>query len=144
MRGRVSAGGRSFELDGDDGFIDDSAGYHARHTAWRWSAGLGRSDDGRRVAWNLVQGVHDAPGAGEQTVWLDGEPREVGTQEIAADLSRAGGLEFSEWSARESRMNLGVARNRYRQPFGEFRGELPCGVRLAEGYGVMEEHDVLW
>ena len=37
-----------------------------------------------------------------------------------------------------------VARNRYRQPFGEFSGRLPGGLRLAEGYGVMEEHDVLW
>ena len=35
-------------------------------------------------------------------------------------------------------------RNRYRQPFGEFSGTLPCGFALAEGYGVMEEHDVLW
>ena len=52
---------RRFELDGDDGFVDESAGYHARHTAWRWSAGIGRTDDGRRVAWNLVDGVHDAP-----------------------------------------------------------------------------------
>ena len=35
-------------------------------------------------------------------------------------------------------------RSRYRQPFGTFEGELPGGFRLAEGYGVMEEHDVLW
>src|SRR5215207_6745912 len=62
-RGVVRAAGRVFELDGDDGFIDDSAGYHARHTAWRWSAGVGRTEDGRRVAWNLVDGVHDLSAA---------------------------------------------------------------------------------
>src|SRR3712207_7172060 len=50
------------------------SGYHARHTSWRWSAGIGRAKDGRRVAWNLVDGVHDAPEASERTVWLDGEP----------------------------------------------------------------------
>ena len=143
VRGRVTAAGRSFELDGDDGFLDESAGYHARHTAWRWSAGVGRTEDGRRAAWNLVDGVHDGA-TSERTVWLDGEPREVPPQEFAADLSRVGDLHFRQWSVREARMNLVVMRNSYRQPFGEFSGELPCGARLAEGYGVMEEHDVLW
>jgi hypothetical protein len=144
VRGHVSAGGRTWELDGDDGFVDESAGYHARHTAWRWSAGVGRTDDGRRVAWNLVDGVHDAPSSSERTVWVDGEPHEVPHQEFAADLSAVGDLRFREWSARESRMNLLLMRNSYRQPFGEFSGELPCGLRLSEGFGVMEVHDVRW
>jgi hypothetical protein len=144
VSGRVTVAGRSFDVDGDDGFLDESAGYHARHTVWRWSAGLGRTDDGRRVAWNLVDGVHDSPSSSERTVWVDGEPREVPHQEFAEDLSAVGGLRFREWSARESSVNLLVMRNSYRQPFGEFSGELPCGLRLAEGYGVMEEHDVRW
>jgi len=144
VRGRLSAAGRAWVLDGDDGFVDESAGYHARHTAWRWSAGVGRTEDGRRVAWNLVHGVHDAPSSSERTVWVDGEPREVPHQEFAEDLSSVGGLRFREWSARESQMNLLLMRNSYRQPFGEFSGQLPCGLPLAEGYGVMEEHDVRW
>jgi len=144
VRGRVRAGGRTFELDGDDGFVDDSAGYHARRTAWRWSAGIGRAEDGRRVAWNLVDGVHDAAAASERTLWLDGEPHEVPPQGFAADLSRVGDMDFREWSSRDSNVNLGIMRNRYRQPFGEFSGRLPGGLALAEGYGVMEEHDVVW
>jgi len=144
VRGRVSAAGHTWALDGDDGFVDESAGYHARHTAWRWSAGVGRSEDGRRLAWNLVDGVHDAATSSERTVWVEGEPRELPHQQFAADLSSVGGLAFSEWSARESSVNLLLMRNSYRQPFGEFSGELPCGLRLAEGYGVMEEHDVRW
>jgi hypothetical protein len=144
VRGRVTVAGRTFELDGDDGFVDESAGYHARHTVWRWSAGIGRADDGRAVAWNLVEGVHDAPTSSERTVWIDGEPHEVAAQEFAEDLSSVGGLRFREWSSRGSHRNLLLMRNRYRQPFGEFGGELPCGLRLAEGFGVMEEHDVRW
>jgi hypothetical protein len=35
-------------------------------------------------------------------------------------------------------------RSRYRQPFGTFSGALPGGIELADGYGVMEEHDVWW
>jgi uncharacterized protein DUF2804 len=141
--GRVRAGGRTFEIEGDHGFIDDSAGYHSRHTVWRWSAGIGRAGDGRAAAWNLVDGVHDGV-ASERTVWLDGEPHEVPAQEFAADLSSVGELDFREWSSRDSRVNLGIMRNRYRQPFGEFSGTLPGGIALAEGYGVMEEHDVVW
>jgi hypothetical protein len=143
VRGSVTVGGRVFELDGDDGFVDESAGYHDRHTSWRWSAGIGRTEDGRAAAWNLTDGVHDGV-ASERTVWLDGEAGEVPPQEFAADLSRVGDLRFTEWAAREARVNLGVMRNRYRQPFGEFSGALPGGIGLAEGYGVMEEHDVLW
>jgi Protein of unknown function (DUF2804) len=144
VRGEVTAAGGTRELDGLYGFVDESAGYHARRTAWRWSAGVGRAEDGRHVAWNIVDGVHDAPTSSERTVWVDGEPREIPPQEFAADLSSVGGLRFRAWSARESSLNLIVMRNRYRQPFGELSGELPGGLRLAAGHGVMEEHDVLW
>jgi hypothetical protein len=144
VRGTVTVGGQTFELDGDDGFVDESAGYHARHTAWRWSAGIGRAADGRAVAWNLVDGLHDTLENSERTVWIDGSAEEVPPQEFADDLSRVGDLQFRQWSVRESNRNLLVLRNRYRQPFGEFSGRLPGGLALAEGYGVMEEHDVLW
>ena len=141
----VTVGGHTFELDGDDGFVDESAGYHARHTAWRWSAGIGRADDGRAVAWNLVDGVHDGAVTSERTVWIDGEPRRGAAAGVRRTTSRASASSSSaQWSAREASMNLVVMRNRYRQPFGEFSGVLPGGLRLAEGYGVMEEHDVLW
>ena len=144
VRGTVAVGAHTFELDGDDGFVDESAGYHARHTAWRWSAGIGRATDGRAVAWNLGDGVHDGLENSERTLWIDGFAEEVPPQEFADDLSRVGELDFREWSVRQSNRNLLVMRNRYRQPFGEFSGRLPGGLALAEGYGVMEEHDVLW
>ena len=151
VHGRVTVGAQTRELGGEHGFIDDSAGYHARHTAWRWSAGIGRATDGRRVAWNLVDGVHDAATDSERTVWVDGAPVEVPPVEFAADLSRVApdlaagaGLEFREWSRREHHANRGLVRSRYSQPFGEFSGELPGGVRLAEGFGVMEDHEVWW
>jgi hypothetical protein len=130
-------------------FIDDSAGYHDRHTAWRWSAGNGRTGDGRTVGWNLVAGVHDAPVDSERTLWIDGEPAEVGPVTFAPDLSQVaftegGALRFQDWAAREEEVNMLLMRSRYRQPFGTFSGTLPGGIELAQGYGVMEEHDVLW
>ena len=126
------------------GVVDDSAGYHARHTVWSWSAGVGTSADGRPVGWNLVTGVHDAPEASERSVWVDGEPVEVGPVEFAGDLSRVGDLVFTEWCARADDTNALLLKSKYRQPFGTFTGTLPDGTPLREGYGVMESHDVWW
>jgi hypothetical protein len=144
VTGAVRVGGSDYGIEGALGFVDESAGYHARHTRWRWSAGIGRARDGRAVAWNLVDGVHDAPTGSERTVWVEGEPREVEPLEFAADLSAVGGLRFSEWSAREDHTNRLLIRSDYRQPFGSFSGELPGGLELDAGYGVMEWHDVRW
>jgi uncharacterized protein DUF2804 len=142
--GIVGLDGRMRNVEAE-AVIDESAGYHPRHTAWHWSAGVGRGHGGERVAWNLVAGVHDAAEASERTVWVDGEPREVPPVEFAADLSRVAGLSFEEWCAREEHTNRLIFRSHYRQPFGAFSGELPGGgPRLAGGYGVMEEHDVRW
>jgi hypothetical protein len=144
VSGTVGVAGREFEVDGPLGFVDESAGYHARHTRWRWSAGIGRARDGRAVAWNLVEGVHDAPVASERTIWIDGEPLEVEPVEFAEDLSAVGELRFTEWCAREDHTNRLVMRSDYRQPFGSFAGALPGGLELESGYGVMEWHDVRW
>lgn len=143
-RGSVELAGRRHAIEGPCAVLDESAGYHPRHTAWRWSAGVGLAEDGRRVAWNLVAGIHDAVEASERTVWVDGEPHEVGPVAFAPDLSAVAGLRFTEWAAREDDTNLLVFRSRYRQPFGAFGGELPGGIALAEGYGVMEAHDARW
>jgi hypothetical protein len=131
------------------GAVDETEGRHQRHTTWSWSAGVGRAVDGARIGWNLVTGVNDEPTGSERCVWIDGEPREVEPVSFADDLSsvkfgEGGTLEFSAWGAREDHTNLLILRSDYRQPFGTFSGVLPGGVELAEGYGVMEWHDVWW
>ena len=143
-RGSVRCAAGSWEVDGDEAFVDESAGYHARHTTWHWSAGIGRTLDGRAAAWNLVVGVHDAPSSSERTLWLDGEPSELPPLEFAADLSRVGDLFFTPWAAREDHSRKLFFRSDYLQPFGSFTGSLPGGVELEAGYGVMEWHDVRW
>ena len=76
----------------------------------------------------------------ERTVWVDGAPREAAPRVRPRPL---GGRRpaFTEWSAREEDANFGLMRSRYRQPFGTFAASFPAAW-LAEGYGVMEEHDV--
>ena len=147
-RGSVRVDGHTLEVD-SRAVVDVSAGYHARHTAWKWSAGVGTLVDGRSVGWNLVTGIHDSPNSSERTVWLDGDAMEVDPVAFADDLSGIGfasgeELRFHEWAAREDRTNLLVMRSYYRQPFGTFEGELPGGLRLRDGYGVMEDHEVWW
>ncbi len=148
-RGTVSAGGQTWGID-CAGLIDASAGYHARETAWRWSAGVGTAVDGRALAWNLVAGVHDAPGASERTVWLDGVAHEVGPVDFPGDLDgvaftqHGAQLRFSAEAERAQSDDLKLFRSDYRQPFGTFSGSLPGGVELAQGFGVMEWHEVRW
>jgi hypothetical protein len=143
VSGLIELDGKPIQFE-EHGLIDESAGYHARHTVWSWSAGVGVAEDGSPVAWNLVTGVHDAPEASERTIWVEGVPTEVGPVDFAADLSSVGDLRFTEWAAREDETNALLLRSKYRQPFGTFRGTLPNGTALREGYGVMESHDVHW
>jgi len=124
--------------------IDDTAAYYPRHTQWHWCAGVGEDAEGRELAWNLVSGVNDPRSGSERTVWVDGDPREVPPCRFAADLSSVDDLQFTAEAVRERDENLLLARSRYRQPFGTFSGQLPGGIEVAQGYGVMEEHDVWW
>jgi hypothetical protein len=141
--GTVQIDGARRELDAR-AVIDDTAAYYPRHTSWRWSAGVGVTRDGRDVAWNLVAGVNDPPLGSERTVWLSGVPSEPPPCRFADDLSAVDRLSFRAEAVRQRRENLVVVRSFYRQPFGTFFGELPGGISLAGGYGVMEAHDVRW
>ena len=148
VRGEAVVNGRRHPIDAL-GVVDETAGYHQRHTAWRWCAGGGRLEDGRRVGWNLVTGVNDAAEGSERAVWVDGAPSEPAPLEIADDLGAVlfadgAALSFEPWAERSARTNVVVVRSSYRQPFGEFAGTLPGGLVLAEGRGVMEWHDVRW
>ena len=137
--GTASLGGRTIAVDAR-AVIDDTAAYYPRRTSWEWCAGVGQSPDGREVAWNLVTGVNDPPSHSERTIWIDGEPSEVGPVRFGDGLS----LRFHPEAVRSRNDNLLLVRSRYRQPFGTFSGALPDGTELAEGYGVMEVHEAVW
>jgi hypothetical protein len=148
IRGRARIGERELSLDGH-GVVDDSAGYHARHTAWRWSAGVGESAAGAAVAWNLVDGLHDAARASERSVWVDGVALEVGPVTFAPGLAgvafaEGGALAFTAEAERARRERLVLFASDYEQPFGTFAGELPAAGPLRWGRGVMERHSARW
>lgn len=127
------------------GILDESAGYHARAVSWRWSAGVGVLADGREAAWNLVAGINDPVANSERAVWVDGAlAPEPGPSVFAPDLTGVDGLRFAAEARRARRDRLGLFSSDYAQPFGTFSGVLPGGLELAEGWGVMERHDVRW
>jgi Protein of unknown function (DUF2804) len=129
------------------GIEDESCGYHPRHTVWDWSAGVGRTADGRDVAWNLVSGINDPPQRSERAIWVDGrasEPAPVTFDGLEAIALGDGRLEFSAECERRKEERRAFVRYSYRQPFGSFTGTLPGGLELERGLGVMEHHDAHW
>jgi hypothetical protein len=129
------------------GVEDESCGYHPRHTVWDWSAGVGRTTDGRAVGWNLVAGINDPPQGSERAIWVDGKPSEappVSFDGLDAIAFEGGGrLDFTGEAERRKEQRRPFAYS-YRQPFGAFAGTLPGGLELATGVGVMEHHEARW
>ena len=147
-RGTVSVAGTEQRID-DLAFIDDNDGYHPRRIKWKWSGGVGTDAAGRRVGWNVIVGYNDTPPNSENTVWLDGVPREVGRVRFADDLSSitfddGSSIHFRQEAVRARNDNLLLIRSDYAQPVGPFTGTLPGNVELKEAYGVMERQDALW
>lgn len=147
--GTVRVNGAEHKVDAT-AFIDDNAGYHPRRISWLWSGGIGTDINGRKVAWSVIVGYpHDKPPNSENTVWIDGQPREVEPSNFARDLSslsfaEGGTIHFQQEAIRARRDNLVLIKSDYAQPVGTFTGTLPFGIQLREAYGVMERHEALW
>ena len=146
VTGTVEAGGERWQVDGL-GVDDESAGYHQRHTSWHWSAGVGTAADGRALAWNLVEGINDPQQNSERAVWVEGEPHEPAPVRFrdmeAIEFAAGDPLEFAPECERARNENFLLVRSRYLLRFGTFIGALDA-IPLAEGLGVMEDHNALW
>lgn len=130
-------------------FVDVNAGYHERHTSWRWAAGAGLDQQGRLVAFNAITGLFDTPTNSERTIWIDDVAQEVGPNKFADDLSsvsfaEGGRLSFHPEQLIEQHDNYLVIRSDYFHWFGTYSGTLPGGIELREAFGVRERHDAVW
>ena len=127
------------------GIVDQSAGYHARHTVVALVGG--RRDARLRRAGRLEPRRGDprcARGVGAHGVGRRRAAR--GRRPSPFDgLRGVGGLRFEPVAvARRGARTYLLVRSDYEQPFGIFTGELPGAGRLREGWGVMERHEVMW
>ena len=95
------------------------------------------------MAWNLVDGLHDAPAASERAVWVAGEPHELPPLAFA---TTCGGRRpaLHARGARARAENCSSSRSDYEQPFGTFSGSCRSPGALREGWGVMERHEARW
>ena len=142
--GLVTLEGRTLAVDAR-GLIDETAGYHARHTAWEWSAGAGIAH-GRRGRWcgTSSPGCTTRRAAASARCGSTASPREVGPVAFSEGLDAVGDLRFTAEAERVRRDDLLLIASDYRQPFGTFAGTLPDGTALASGHGVMERHRARW
>jgi hypothetical protein len=152
--GEVVAQGMRFILKEPHVALDHTAGYLARQTTWRWALGFGRTSDGARVGFNVVQGF---VGEAECAAWVGdtlvplgegrfthGDPRSPWRVETTC-----GALEvlFRPAAVHREDTDLGVVRSRFVQPVGTFEGTLKVGgetLSLSRMPGVTEHQDVLW
>ena len=130
-------------------FVDIDAGYHARHTSWRWMAGAGPDQSGRAVAWSGIVGLMDTPEASERTLWVDGAGYEIGPVRFSEDLTsmafaEGGELRFTEEAVLAIKRNFLIIRSNYAHAFGTYSGTLPGGIEVREGFGVRERFDASW
>ena len=127
-------------------------------TKWKWASLSGVSAKGSAVGLNLSAEVYDDDRGHsvENAFFIDGEVRPLGgvrfgvpanpktalwtirsidTDEVA--------LEFQPAGAVEERMNFGVVRSDFVQPYGQFAGHV-CGHDVTGCFGVVEKHLSLW
>jgi len=157
--GALSLGERHFDLDGGFGGLDYTSGLLGRETVWRWAFGSGLDARGKRIGFNLGEGVNSAL-PGENALWSGEAPAYLPevrfTFESAAPLapwrirSDDGSVDLTFTGAgahRESR-NLLVAKSRFVQVAGEFNGKLrgPGGraIEVVGLPGVVEDQFVRW
>ena len=114
--------------------VDESAGYHARHTAWRWSAGVGVAGvrragrvEPRRRDPRRARGVR-AHGLGRRRA-ARGRPGRVRT------TCAVGGLRFTPEATRARRENLLAAALRLRAAVRHVRRRAARGRAAARGLG---------
>jgi hypothetical protein len=147
-RGNVRYGKTARAVEGVI-FVDINAGYHERHTHWRWAAGAGLDQHNRLVSFNAINGLFDTPVKSERTIWIDGEAQEIGPVTFADDLStvsfaEGGTLSFQPEALIEHHDNFLLIRSDYLHWFGTYSGTLPGGIELREAHGVRERQDALW
>lgn len=158
--GRLSARGRTYELDGGVGGTDYTQGLLPRHTTWRWAFACGRLADGTPISVNLVEGFNDQDGAANEcAVWVGDQllplprasirptPRDVLDPWEMSTPDGSVQLTFKPLHAHRESRELGVVSSRFVQPLGLFRGTIEVAGRrlvLQDVPGVTENQDVHW
>lgn len=158
LEGHLTLGGTPVDLEGGLASIDWTRSLARRETRWKWASVSTRLADGSTLGLNLSAEVYDDPGGHscENAYWHDGRVTPLGgvafhmparpAHEAWHIRSLRGDevdLTFQPLGAREQRLNLGLVRSDFVQPYGSFRGTV-AGHRLDDAFGVVEDHLSVW
>jgi hypothetical protein len=136
----VRLGDRTLHASGT-AFVDVNAGYHFRHTSWRWAAGAMIGPDRDPVAWNAITGLFDTPEHSERTVWVGSQGTEIGPVRFSDNgnvvtFTEGGELTFREEAVLRKRIGLFLIKSKYDHAFGVYSGTLPGGIEIQDAVGV--------
>jgi Protein of unknown function (DUF2804) len=157
--GTLRIGKREIPLEGGVAGLDVTQGTPARDTAWRWAMACGHLEDGRPVAFNLVEGLNQGPGENENAVWVHGALHPLGRGRFGFGRDDPLGLwrlesETGDFTLRfrplhlhREERNLGLVRSHFWQLQGFFTGTVRAGAEVLELNGlagVAEDQEVHW
>jgi hypothetical protein len=147
-RARVRIGDQVRDVTGT-AFVDVNAGYHFRHTQWRWAAGAFSGEEGDHVAWNAITGLFDTPEQSERTIWVGGRGTEIRPVRFSENANvvtfeEGGELTFEVEETLRKRVGLFLIKSKYEHAFGVYSGTLPGGIEVRDAVGVRERQDALW
>lgn len=158
--GLLEWGSRTIELSPDEALanVDWTRSLARRETRWRWASLSTRLASGSTLGLNLSSDVYDDAfgDSRENALWVDGvvEPLGGAVFELPPDpahgiwriRSRAGDeldLEVRPLGARRRKLDIGLLRVSFVQPFGTWSGRVR-DHRLDGAFGVVEDHVSVW
>lgn len=159
VQGSVTVGDREYTLDAktDVVLIDVQKTYYPFDTQWMWATCGGYDADGHLLGLNLVQNmITDDEQFNENGLWADGRLSMWGAARFTVDKSNILGpwrvrttdgrcdLTFTPQGERAGKINLGVIKSDYHQPYGVFNGTVVDddgrSFELRDFFGVTELH----
>ncbi len=152
VEGTLRLGEEAWDLSSFTGGYDFSSGILPYHTRWRWSWGMGKTEEGVPFGFNLVDGFL---GAAECAAWVGGELWPLSEGRIAivgreASVRTEDGRmvgSFRDQGRFEMHKNLGPLRGRFSQQAGELAGRLRArghDLKFSQLVSVVEDQNVHW
>jgi len=152
VEGSLELGGKKIDMAeaGGLGSYDWTCGYLPGETTWNWAMLSGKTQDGRRVGFNLCAGLNETSFT-ENCFWLDGKLHKVDLVNFnfnRKDRSRQWRIEsfdkqvelhFDPVGTHGEKVNFIISQINFHQYFGKFSGE----IRPKEGGGTIKI-DGLW
>jgi hypothetical protein len=157
--GEIKFGGMPYSFDRDTGvaLIDVTKTFFPYNTFWNWATCAGHDSKGRQVALNLSKGISmREDDINDNCLWVDGKLSFLGVARfnlnpeavlepwrIEASSGKCN-LEFEPQGERSGKINLGVIKSDFHQPYGTFRGTAVDSKgethEIDNYFGVCEHH----